>query len=216
MSQQKTFLVFGATGQTGQHFVSLTLKEGHKVKALVRNPAKLTLNNPNLTVYQGSISNIENLHELLKGVDFVVSMLGDVKLQKYDKINTIFVQKLIPAMRSIGVKRFLYQAGGLSKPPNKRLSPMLWMIRNTLARGYDGQHKDNEAVMQYLVEEANDMEWMVHRAGIGSDRPSKGYLERSKSKISVATFQDCAAYNYRTIMDASAIHTCDLSCYRKS
>lgn len=215
MSQQKTFLVFGATGQTGQHFVSLTLREGHEVRALARNPAKLAFENPNLHVFQGAITDVPNLDELLQGVDFVISMLGDVELQKDNKINTKFVQNLIPAMRRQGVKRFLYQAGALSKPPNQHLSPPLWMIRNTLARGYNGQHEDNEAVMEYLVEAASDMEWMVHRAGIGSNGPSKGVLQRSRSKYSIATFRDCAAYNYRSLMDSSAIRTCDLSSYRK-
>ncbi len=215
MSQQKTFLVFGATGQTGQHFVSLALKDGHKVRALARNPAKLTLESPDLEVYQGAVSDVPNLDELVQGVDFVISMLGDVALQKRTKINTAFVQNLVPSMRRQGVKRFLYQAGGLSKPPNQQLPPVLWVIKNTLARGYIGQHKDNEAVMEYLVKEADDLEWMVHRAGIGSNGPSKGVLQRSESEFSVATFGDCAAYNYQTLMDSSAIHTCDLSFYRK-
>ncbi len=69
--------------------------------------------------------------------------------------------------------------------------------------------------MEYLVKQANDLEWMVHRAGIGSNDPSKGVLQRSSSKPSIATFVDCAAYNYRTVMeDSSAIHTCDLSLYQ--
>jgi hypothetical protein len=125
------------------------------------------------------------------------------------------MQKLIPAMRRQGVKRFLYQAGGLSKSPNQELSPVLWMIRNTVARGFIGQHEDDEAVMEYLVESASDVEWIVHRAGIGSDGPSKGVLKRSDKNISIATFEDCATYNYRILMDPSAIHTCDLSCYQK-
>ncbi len=84
-----------------------------------------------------------------------------------------------------------------------------------MARGYIGQHQDNEAVMEYLVEAASDVEWTVHRAGIGSNGPSRGVLQRSKSAFSIATFEDCATYNYRTLMDPSAVHTCDLSCYQK-
>lgn len=78
-----------------------------------------------------------------------------------------------------------------------------------------GQHADNEAVMKYLVEEAPDIEWMVHRAGIGSG-DSKGVLRRSpnsESKCSVGTFKDCAAYNLKTVQDRSAVHTSCLSCY---
>ena len=213
MTEQKTFLVFGATGQTGQHFVSHVLTAGHKVRALARNPARLALAGPNLDVREGAIADVALLDELLDGADFVVAMLGDAHVQKEHRINTSFVRELVPAMRRQGVKRFLYQAGGLSKPPQQRLSPVLWAIRTTVARGYIGQHQDNESVMQYLVDEAGDIEWMVHRAGIGSNGPSKGILERSRTKVSIATFTDCAAYNLRTVMDASAIHTCDTSSY---
>ncbi len=215
MLQPSTFLVFGATGGTGKHFVSLALEGGHTVKALVRNPAKLAVQNANLLVQQGSITDIADFDTLLQGTEFVISMLGDVKLQRHAKINTAFVKKLIPAMRQHGVKRFLYQAGGLSTPYKGHLSPILWTIRHTLARGFNGQHRDNEAVMEYLAEEAKDIEWMVHRAGIGSDGPSKGSLKRSESKFSIATFRDCAAYNFRTLTDSAAIHTCDLSFYAK-
>ena len=116
-------------------------------------------------------------------------------------------------MRRQGVKRFLYQAGGLSRPYGGHLPPLFWAIRHTLARGFLGQHRDNEAVMKYLATDACDIEWIVHRAGIGSDGPSKGVLARSESKFSVATHRDCAAYNYRTINDLSAVHTADLSHY---
>ena len=216
MSQQKTYLVFGASGQTGQHFVSLALKDGHRVRVVVRTPSKLAMQSPDLAVQQGDIAlGIANLDALLAGVDFVVCMLGDAAMQRERKVNLAFVEELVPAMRRQGVKRFLYQAGGLSKPPGESLSPIFWTIRHTIARGFIGQHEDNEAVMEYLVASADDVEWMVHRAGIGSNGPSKGTLERSKKSFSIATFADCAVYSYRLLGDVSAIHTCDLSCYRK-
>jgi putative NADH-flavin reductase len=212
---QKTFLVFGATGQTGKHFTSLALQDGHRVRALVRSPGRLAVDSRNLEVRQGSITDVLDLDGLADGVDAVVSLLGDAQLQKKRKINTAFVRELVPAMRRQGVTRFLYQAGALSAPPDQKLPPLLWTIRNIVAREYIGQHEDNEAVMQYLAEDATDIEWMVHRAGIGSDGPSKGVLERSSGKISVATFRDCASYNYRLLSDPAAVHTCDLSSYRK-
>ncbi|GGR26338.1 NAD(P)-dependent oxidoreductase [Deinococcus ruber] len=216
MNQQKTFLVFGASGQTGQHFVSLALREGHTVRALVRNLAKLATRHPNLDVRQGDVTDIPDLDELLQDVDFVICMLGNAEVQKTTKMNTAFVKQLIPAMRRKGVKRFLYQAGGLSKPPHRRLAPLFWLIRNTVARSYLGQHQDNDAVMEYLAETASDIEWMVHRAGIGSNGPSRGVLKRSDRAFSIATFKDCATYNYRILMDPSAVHTYDQSCYQKS
>ena len=94
----------------------MALKEGHKVRALVRNPEKIVIENQNLELVKGSITNFVNINELVKGVDFVISMLGNAELQKTENVNTTFVKKLIPAMRQQGIKRFLYQAGGFSRP----------------------------------------------------------------------------------------------------
>ena len=216
MNHQTTFLVFGATGGTGKHFLTLALERGHKVKVLVRNPAKLSIKHRNLMMQQGSINDQVNLDPLLSGVDFVISMLGDREVQKTKTINTFFVQKLVQAMRSNNVKRFLYQAGGLTRSYRGSLPFSLWLIRKTFARQFEGQHKDNEKVIEFLTEEARDIEWMVHRAGIGGDGPSKGQLVRSSSKISIGTHYDCAHYNYRMLMDPLAIHSCDFSHYGKA
>lgn len=212
MDQRLTFLVLGATGGTGQHFVSQVLADGHRVRALARTPGKLAAA-AGLDVRPGSITAALDLDDLFAGVDAVVAMLGDWQAQRHAAMNAAFVAKLIPAMRRQGVKRFLYQAGGLSRPPGGGLSPVLWIIRHTLARGFDGQHRDNEAVMAYLATQANDLEWMVHRAAIGSVGATKGVLARSDMSFSIATFRACAAYNYRTVTDDAAVRTCSFSRY---
>jgi putative NADH-flavin reductase len=213
MAQRSTFLVLGATGGTGKHFVAQALADGHRVRALVRSPAKLTEKRENLDVRQGSVTDPLDTDELVSDVDFVVSMLGDKVLQRQRTVNADFFKRLVPSMRRKGVRRLLYQAGGLSRPSGGHLSPVFWVLRKTVARGFDGQHRDNEAVMDYLATEANDIEWIVHRAGIGSDGPSRGRLTRSSTRISIATHVDCACYNYRTVMDAVAVHSSDLTCY---
>lgn len=215
MTSPQTFLVFGGTGQTGRHFVRLALGQGHRVRMLARTPAKMTERHPDLTVTQGSITQDPDLDALLPGVDAVVAMLGDVTAQRDRLVNTPFVQQLVPAMRRHGVARFLYQAGGLSAAPGRPLPIGLRLVRGTIARGYLGQHRDNEAVMRYLTDQADDLEWMVHRAGIGGDGPSKGVLQRSQTGISIGTFRDCADYTLRTVLDDAAVHTCDASRYAK-
>lgn len=216
MTSRATFLIFGATGGTGKHLVSLALAEGHRVRVLVRDPSRLPVSHADLDVVQGSLTDAIDYDALLKDVDYVVAMVGERAVQQERMIAEPFVKQLVPAMRRTGVRRFLYQAGGLSKPYGGSLSIVLWIIRNTIARGYDGQHRDNEAVMAYLATEAKDVEWSVHRAGIGSDGPSKGILKRSPSKFSVATHHDCARYNFHAVQDEAAVHTSDFSCYESA
>jgi len=215
MAPRFTYLIFGATGGTGQHFVTQALSEGHYVRALVRDPMKVQTSHENLQVLQGSVTEARDMDTLVRGTDFAVVMLGDKEAQQKAKICTPFIKQLVPAMRRQGVKRLLYQAGGLSKPYGGQLSTMLWVMRNTIARGFNGQHEDNEAVMEYLATEAMDIEWIVHRAGIYGDGPSKGRLERSPTNFSIGNFRDCASYSYRVVLDASAVHTSDFSQYAK-
>lgn len=210
-----TYLVFGATGQTGTHFTSKVLQEGHRVRALVRNPEKVAIHDPNLDVVQGSITDYQPLDELLRGADFVVCLLGDARAQQDATVNANFIKRLIPAMRRQAVKRLLYQAGGFTRPYQQRLPLSSWLLKQTLVRfsGLLGQHRDNEAVLAYLVEEASDIEWVVHRASLYGDGPSRGHLTRSKTQFSIAPFVDCATYTYGLVSDDAAIHTYDLSYY---
>lgn len=111
------------------------------------------------------------------------------------------------------VPDILYQAGGLSAQPGQRLPLMFRVVRATLARTYLGQHRDNEAVMRYLADNATDIQWVVHRASIRNDGPSKEVLKRSTRRAGIAPFQDIAAYNLRLLTDDTAVYTCDLSAY---
>ncbi|MDO3411118.1 NAD(P)H-binding protein [Saccharibacillus sp. CPCC 101409] len=212
---QSIFLVFGATGRTGRHFVDIALEEGHRVKALVRSPGKVRRQHANLELVEGSVADDEHLDELLQGVDAVICMLGNAREQSKNLVNTAFFKKLIPAMRRQGVKRLLYQAGGFTRPYKRNLPLASRILKSVLLRpaGLLGQHRDNEAVIEYLVEEAQDIDWTVHRASITSDGPSKGTAQRHRTKFSLLTFEDCARYNYRLLSDDSAIHTYDLSRY---
>lgn len=215
MTHPLTFLVFGATGRTGRPFVDLVLREGHRVRAVVRDPVRLADGPPELEVHQGSVTDPLDLDALLAGVDVVVAMIGDAETQRSRAIASDLVRALVPAMRRQGVTRVLYQAGGFSTPPGERLPIVLRVLRATLARSYLGQHRDNEAVMRYLAAEADDLEWMVHRAALRAGEGSRGVLERSDRRLSIATFDDCAAYSYRLVTDPTAVRTCSASRYRR-
>jgi uncharacterized protein YbjT (DUF2867 family) len=68
--------VFGATGLTGGLVVSQALAQGHDVVALVRDPAKLTLAHPRLTVLGGSPLAPADVARAVRGADAVVHCLG--------------------------------------------------------------------------------------------------------------------------------------------
>jgi uncharacterized protein YbjT (DUF2867 family) len=49
-------LIIGANGGIGRQTVELALSEGHRVTAVVRNPAKLPLTHPNLKIVRADVT----------------------------------------------------------------------------------------------------------------------------------------------------------------
>ena len=78
-----TVLVAGASGKTGRLLVEQLLALGHTVRVIVRAShrfPKAVLDHPNITVVEASILDLsdEQMAELVKGCDAVVSCLGRV------------------------------------------------------------------------------------------------------------------------------------------
>jgi uncharacterized protein YbjT (DUF2867 family) len=69
--------VFGATGGIGREVVTQALDAGHHVTAYLRNPTKLTVTHPNLTVITGELTDRDTVQRAVHGADAV--MPGDTQ-----------------------------------------------------------------------------------------------------------------------------------------
>ena len=65
--------LIGATGFVGSRLLTEALDRGHQVTAILRTPAKLTVENENLTVVAGDVTQPDQLAEQLAGHDIVIS-----------------------------------------------------------------------------------------------------------------------------------------------
>ena len=68
--------VFGATGLTGGLVVAQALEDGHEVTALVREPRRVSLSHPRLTVIGGSPVAPGDVGRCVRGADAVIHCLG--------------------------------------------------------------------------------------------------------------------------------------------
>lgn len=107
----KTALI-GASGYVGGAILNELLSRGYKVEALVRNPGKITVENPDLTVKKVDVADVKALAEDLKGYDSVISAYNpgwtnpdiyNETLQNYPRI--------VEAAKLAGVKRLLIVGG---------------------------------------------------------------------------------------------------------
>ena len=120
----KKIVIIGATGYVGSAILKEALGRGHQVKAIVRDPSKLTLIHPPLKVVGGSVTDTDFFSRELAKSDAVISALNpgwsnpniyEETLEGYGSI--------LCAVRNSGVHRFLMVggAGSLLVAPGRQL-----------------------------------------------------------------------------------------------
>lgn len=99
--------IVGGTGKTGQEIIQQALEQGHTVTALVRNPKKLKLTDPNLSVVRGNVLDLKSFDESINGHDAVLSALGHKRFIIRTTILSKGTMNIIAAMKKQKVKRFI-------------------------------------------------------------------------------------------------------------
>lgn len=100
-------LLIGGTGKTGKQIIKQALEGGHDVTALVRNPKKLTISNPNLVVVKGNVLVPESLERSFSGHDIVISALGHKKFFIKTSILSRGTRHIMQAMQKNQIRRFI-------------------------------------------------------------------------------------------------------------
>lgn len=103
-------LIFGATGKTGMEVVKQALEQGNEVRAFVRNPQKMTINDTKLSVVQGDVTDAAAVAKAMEGVDSVVVALGASANMQTDIVMAESTANIIAAMKQHGVKKVVVQS----------------------------------------------------------------------------------------------------------
>jgi len=124
----KRVLVTGANGFVGSHIVDALLRNGYKVKAMVRASSDLTwLEEKPVELVVGTLHDKSALRNAVKGVDAVIHNAGVVSASNkyyYYRYNTEGTQNLVEAILDVNpkIERFVYvssQAAGGPTSGNK-------------------------------------------------------------------------------------------------
>lgn len=105
--------LIGATGFVGSAILKEALDRNHEVKAIARDPDKLTVKHSLLTVEQGNAMDTDKLAEKLQGSDVVISAYnagwGNPNLYQEFLEGAQNIQK---SVRKSGAKRLIVIGGG--------------------------------------------------------------------------------------------------------
>jgi putative NADH-flavin reductase len=100
-------LIVGATGGTGRQLVTQALGRGYAVTALVRDPSRLQVDHPQLTVIQGDVLDEDSVAAAMRGQDAVLSALGHKRYFYPTRILSEGTQNILRAMETHGVPRLV-------------------------------------------------------------------------------------------------------------
>ncbi len=99
--------VFGATGRIGEQVVRQALDAGHKVTAVVRDPARFDVRHPALEVATvAGLTDPEVLRPALEGSDAAISGVGP-RGRKDGPVASSATRGILRAMEASGVRRFV-------------------------------------------------------------------------------------------------------------
>jgi len=193
----KKILLVGASGFIGSAILKEALERGHKVKAAVRHPEKITTKHKNLIIKQCDVSIIENVIEACKDTDVVISAYNPGWKNPDIAQETIRVYRiLLEGVQMSGVKRFLVVggAGSLFISPGKRLmdagiipDSFLPAVRS-LASFYLSDLKNEKAIDWVFFSPAGNIAPGVRTGKFRLGKDDMIYDSDGKSNISVEDY----------------------------
>ncbi len=100
-------LIIGGTGKTGRKLIEQGLAQGHEITAIVRNPGKLRIDNPNLKILKGDVLIPDSIESSFQKQDAVLSALGHKRFFLKTSILSRGTRNIMDAMSKNQVKRFI-------------------------------------------------------------------------------------------------------------
>jgi uncharacterized protein YbjT (DUF2867 family) len=162
------FLVLGATGRTGVHFVKKALDHGHQVTALVRTD-DVNIDR-RAQVVSGDVTDAGVIASAARGHDAVISTLGVKSIRKTPTLITDTVRAVIASAKTSGVDRFvIVSAFGVGDSLAKASFLARLIFRTALRRKYE-----DKAASEVLLK-ASGLNWTLEYPGALNDGVGSRY-----------------------------------------
>ena len=168
----KKIALFGGSGQTGRLFLEQALSMGYKVKALLRNPEKVSIQHPGLEIIKGDVLKKSDVSAVVEGCDIVVSLFGHVKGSP-EWLQTNGTQHIVRAMKSHGLRRIIsLSGGGLPYPEKDQPKFADKMIRTIMKIAVPKIL--NDAIRHHQVLKESGLDWVIVRGPRLTNDPPRG------------------------------------------
>ncbi|HBG96145.1 MAG TPA: epimerase [Chromatiaceae bacterium] len=171
--------LFGATGGTGLQVVEQALEAGHRIRALVRDPAKLP-EREGLIVIQGDALDQDAVNRCVQGADAVICSLGSHG--KAEPVEDLGTQCILRAMQAHGPRRLIAVTSmGVGDSIEQVAAVFRAIMKLTLRRVMEAKERQEQAIM------ASDLDWTIVRPGGLTNGPRTGNYQSGLDKSIKAT-----------------------------
>jgi uncharacterized protein len=185
--------LLGASGRVGAVLMENALKDGHIVRALVRNASKIAHSHPDLTLIKGDVLEENAVENCFRGCDVVLSALGTDK----EDILSKSMPLIMKSMRKHHITRII--TIGTAGILQSRMSPLLYRFQTSESRRKSTAAAEDH-LRAYLMLKTSNLNWTVvcptylpDGEKIGVFRTEKEVLPEGGKSISVV---DTADYVY--------------------
>lgn len=166
----RRILIVGATGGTGRQLVVQGLERGYDVTALVRDPSRLQVDHPQLTVVRGDVLDRASVDAAMHGQEAVVSALGHRRFFYPTRILSEGTQNILRAMETHGVKRLVCETSlGIGDSAGRMgLYYTLFTIPVILPFYFWDKTRQERMIA------ASNVEWVIVRPGVLTNASRSG------------------------------------------
>ncbi|MBT2409582.1 NAD(P)H-binding protein [Streptomyces sp. ISL-12] len=163
--------VVGATGGVGREIVRQALDAGHRVTAVVRDPARLPVTGERLEVFRAELSDAGRLRPAVAGRDAVLSGLG-ARTWKEAGVTSRLTRTVLAAMAAEEVRRLVVVSASPLGPAADADGLVDRALRALLWKGLGDVYGDLRRMESDLA--AGTADWTVVRPPRLLDEPGTG------------------------------------------
>jgi len=169
-SRPSRILVIGATGGTGRQLVAQALARGYSVTAFVRDPARLGVDHPALTVVEGDVLDYRSVESAVRGHDAVLSALGHKRFFGPTRILSDGTRNILRAVQAHGVRRLVCETSlGIGDSTGRMgLYYTLFTIPVVLPFYFWDKARQERLIA------ASPADWVIVRPGLLSNAAARG------------------------------------------
>lgn len=155
----KPIAVIGGTGKSGKYLVDQLLRNSYSVKLLVRDPERVTVNDPLLRLVQGDARNYLDVHAVIKGSKAVISTLGQPRGEP--SIFSSASRNVVKAMNDLGVSRYILTTGINVNTPLDEKDPRTKFSTDWMYENFPEITRDKQEEHDFLTQ--SNIDWTLVR-----------------------------------------------------